>query len=182
MRLVVTVGMIERIPVSCVGTNGLSAFTTPTTIVTTNDDATNIYLTIYCRRLRPNMQIISRSTMERNVGTLHRAGADLVMSYASMGADAILNVLEQNDVFMLAEGLDIFRFPVPPSLVGRTLAESRIREETGCNVVALEVDGAVTVSPVATDRLPPGAELILIGTPATERRFQERFGRRTRRR
>lgn len=154
----------------------------PTTIVTTNDDATNIYLTIYCRRLRPNMQIISRSTMERNVGTLHRAGADLVMSYASMGADAILNVLEQNDVFMLAEGLDIFRFPVPPSLVGRTLAESRIREETGCNVVALEVDGAVTVSPVATDRLPPGAELILIGTPATERRFQERFGRRTRRR
>ena len=44
--------------------------------VTTNDDATNIYLTIYCRRLRPNMQIISRSTMERNVTTLHRAGAD----------------------------------------------------------------------------------------------------------
>jgi voltage-gated potassium channel len=153
----------------------------PTTIVTTNDDATNIYLTIYCRRLRPNMQIISRSTMERNVGTLHRAGADLVMSYASMGADAMLNVLEQNDVFMLAEGLDIFRFPAPPSLAGRTLVESRIREETGCNVIALEVDGAVSVSPVATDRIPPGAELILIGTPATERRFQERFGRRTRR-
>ena len=149
----------------------------PTTIVTTSDDATNIYLTIYCRRLRPNMQIVSRATMERNVSTLHRAGADLVMSYASMGADAILNVLEQNDMFMLAEGLDVFRFPAPPELVGRTLAESRIREETGCNVIAIEVDGAVDASPLAGARIPAGAELILIGTPKAERRFLEEFGR-----
>jgi Trk K+ transport system NAD-binding subunit len=150
----------------------------PTAIVTTADDATNIYLTIYCRRLRPSMQIISRATMERNISTLHRAGADLVMSYASMGADAILNVLEQNDLFMLAEGLDVFRYPAPRELVGRTLAESRIREETGCNVIAIEVDGEVDVSPLAGARIEPGSELILIGTPAAERRFHEEFGKR----
>ena len=73
----------------------------PTTLVTTSDDAINIYLTIYCRRLRPDMQIISRATLERNVSTLHRAGADFVMSYASMGANTILNVLEKGDVVML---------------------------------------------------------------------------------
>ncbi|MGH7448923.1 MAG: potassium channel family protein, partial [Longimicrobiales bacterium] len=85
----------------------------PTTIVTTSDDATNIYLTIYCRRLRPDMQIISRSNLERNVSTLHRAGADFVMSYAAMGANAVFNLLEQDDVVMIAEGLDVFRGPVP---------------------------------------------------------------------
>src|SRR5688500_17318156 len=37
----------------------------PTAIVTTSDDATNSYLTIYCRRLRPDLQIISRATLDR---------------------------------------------------------------------------------------------------------------------
>src|SRR5690606_13412996 len=127
-------------------------------IVTTNDDPTNIYLTIYCRRLRPDMQIVSRSTLERNVQTLHRAGADFVMSYASMGANAIYNVLEQDDVVMLAEGLDVFRYPVPERLVGRPLAESRIRERTGCSVVAVEVGEEVMVNPPPDTALPAGAE------------------------
>ena len=39
----------------------------PTVIVTTHDDDLNVYLTIYCRRLRPDIQIISRATEERNV-------------------------------------------------------------------------------------------------------------------
>jgi voltage-gated potassium channel len=151
----------------------------PTTIVTTNDDPTNIYLTIYCRRLRPDMQIVSRATLERNVSTLHRAGADFVMSYASMGANAIYNVLEQDDVVMLAEGLDVFRYPVSPELVGKTLADSSIRERTECSVVAIEVDGNVTVNPSPSLTLAAGMELILIGTTEGERRFVQLFEKRS---
>ncbi len=146
-------------------------------VVTTNDDATNIYLSIYARRLCPSIQVVSRSTLERNVATLHRAGADFVMSYASMGANAIYNVLERGDVVMLAEGLDVFRHPVPPALAGRTLARSGIREATGCSVVALEIAGKTRINPAANETIPAGAELILIGTTAAERRFVERFGR-----
>ena len=149
----------------------------PTVIVTTNDDATNVYLTIYCRRLRPNVQVISRSNLERNIDTLHRAGADLVMSYSSMGADAIFNVLEQNDIVMVAEGLDVFRYPAPAALAGRTLAESRIREQTGCLVLAMESDGSMEVNPPPTTPIRPGAELILIGTTAAERRFMKEYVR-----
>ena len=147
----------------------------PTTIVTTNDDPTNIYLTIYCRRLRPDMQIVSRATLERNVSTLHRAGADFVMSYSSMGANAIYNVLEQDDVVMLAEGLDVFRYPVPRELVGKSLAESRIRERTECSVVALEHEGSVSINPPPDLALPADAELILIGTTEGEQRFVQLF-------
>lgn len=148
----------------------------PTAIVTTNDDAANIYLTIYCRRLRPNIQIISRATFERNVSTLHRAGADFVMSYASMAAGAIYNVLEQNDLVMLAEGLHVFRHPVPAQLVGRTLGATGIRESTECNVVAVEIDGRAVVNPPADFGLVADAELILIGTSDGERRFLRTFG------
>ncbi|MFP2904081.1 potassium channel family protein [Pyxidicoccus sp. 3LFB2] len=147
----------------------------PTALVTTSNDAINIYLTIYCRRLRPDMQIISRATLERNVSTLHRAGADFVMSYASMGANAILNVLEQGDVVMLAEGLDVFRYPASPKVVGRSLRETRIREETGCSVIALEMSGETVVNPDPSRPILQGAELILIGTVDGERRFKEHF-------
>jgi voltage-gated potassium channel len=143
----------------------------PTALVTTNDDATNIYLTIYCRSLRPDIQLVSRATLERNVSTLHRAGADFVMSYASMGANAIFNVLEKDDVVMLAEGLDVFRHPVPPALVGVKLLDCRIREETGCSVVAIENGEDLEINPPAERPLPAGAELILIGTTEGERKF-----------
>lgn len=153
----------------------------PTTIVTTSDDATNIYLTIYCRRLRPEMQIISRSNLERNVSTLHRAGADFVMSYASMGANAVFNLLEQDDVVMVAEGLDVFRCPVPRELVGRTLREAAVREKTGCSVVALERNGETFVNPPADEPLPDSAEaeLIIIGNTEAERRFLEKYAPET---
>jgi voltage-gated potassium channel len=149
----------------------------PTAIVTTSDDATNIYLTIYCRRLRPDMQIIARSNLERNVSTLHRAGADFVMSYASMGANAVFNLIEQDDVVMVAEGLDVFRCPVPAALVGRTLRGARVREKTGCSVVAIEMGGETIVNPNPEMPLPDGAqaELILIGNTEGERRFLQQY-------
>src|SRR5690606_4768149 len=133
------------------------------------------YLTIYCRSLRPDIQLVSRATLERNVSTLHRAGADFVMSYASMGANALYNVLEKDDVVMLAEGLDVFRHPVPPQLVGTALADSKVREKTGCSVVAVEQGGEQVINPPASYVLPAGAELILIGTTEGERQFVELF-------
>lgn len=154
----------------------------PTAIVTTSDDATNIYLTIYCRRLRPDMQIISRATLERNVSTLHRAGADFVMSYASMGANAVFNILEKDDVVMVAEGLDVFRCPVPGALAGRTLREAAVRERTGCSVVAIEHEGRMIVNPSPAEPLPDAgtAELIVVGDTEAERRFLERYAPNTR--
>ena len=63
---------------------GISA-ESPSVLITTRDDDINIYLTIYCRKLRPNIQINSRANMERNISKLYSVGADIVMSYASMG-------------------------------------------------------------------------------------------------
>lgn len=140
-------------------------------LVTTHDDDTNIYLTIYCRRLRPNVQIISRARLERNVATLHRAGADVVMSYASMGANAIFNLLNRSNILMVAEGLDVFEVDVPASLAGRTIGESEIRAKTGCTVVALRNDNALQVNPDPAQRFLPGGKIILIGMVASEQKF-----------
>lgn len=148
---------------------------TETVVISTHDDDINIYLTIYCRHLRPDVRIVSRATLERNVATLHRSGADFVMSYASMGANAILTRLDRSDVLMVAEGLEALRLPLPEELAGRTLAESDIRRKTGINVVAWQVGDEMTLNPDPNAPMPPNAELILIGTQEAERAFLEEF-------
>lgn len=147
----------------------------PAALVTTHDDATNIYLTKYLRGLRPDMQILSRANLERNISTLHRAGADFVMSYASIGANAIFNFLKNEDTWMLAEGLNIFRMKAPKSLVDKDLARSGIREATECSVVAIRDDGILSINPDPQKLIREGTELILIGTDEGERKFVQAF-------
>ena len=145
--------------------------TTPSIIVTTHDDPTNIYLTIYCRKLAPEVQIICRANLESNISKLHTAGADLVMSYASMAANAILNLLKPDELLMLAEGLNIFRVVTPTSYADKSLAESQIRSRTGCNVVAICDREAACINPEPAYRLNQDDELILIGNEGAIGRF-----------
>ena len=146
-----------------------------TVLITTHSDDVNIYLTIYCRQLCPNIQIISRSNYEKNVNTLHRAGADFVMSYASMGASSIFNILEGQDVLILAEGLTIFNHKVNRHLADKTLIESDIRNRTGCTVMAIKGKDGMEVSPHPERALLLHEEIILIGTSESENEFNSLY-------
>lgn len=147
----------------------------PAVVVTTHDDDVNVYLTNYCRRLRVDIQIIARARLDRNVSTLHRAGADSVLSYASTGANAMWNMLSADNTLQLAEGLDVFRVHVPGALVGKSLAQSHIRESTGCTVVALASEDRFEANPDPMEPLPAGTDLVLIGDSESEDRFLSRY-------
>ncbi len=147
----------------------------PTVLITTRDDDVNIYLTIYCRQLRPDIQIISRSSMDRNISKLYTAGADIVLSYASMGANMILNILKPDEILMLAEGLNVFKAALPPLLIGKTLAGNNIRGSTGCNVVAIQSGGQMNINPMPDVILNRDDELILIGTAESEKLFIDSY-------
>ncbi len=135
----------------------------------------NVYLTIYCRRLRPDIQIISRATEERAVTTLQRAGADAVVSYATVGATMVMNRLRRGNIVMLSEGMDLFQVPTPESLVGKRLDESGIRRETGCSVVAVHMGEDAELNPPGSYVLPDDSELILIGSAEGEEIFLDQF-------
>jgi len=143
----------------------------PAVVVTTHDDDVNTFLTIYLRRLRPEIEIISRATFERNVSTMHRAGADFVMSYASMGAGTIFNYLERSDVLILAEGLNVYKVRVPRELVGKILAKHNPLKESGCHLVALEYDEHMDMNPDLTAPLLADATMVIVGSLEDERRF-----------
>ncbi len=150
----------------------------PAVLVTTHDDNINLLLTILCRRLRPDVQIIARVTAERNVRTLHRAGADFVLSFASMGASTVLNLLTGSGLVTVTEGLEVLRTPVPRALVGKTIAESGVRERTGCTIVAVRssAGGALQTNPPASTLLAPGDELVLAGDAQSRDKFRTLTG------
>jgi Trk K+ transport system NAD-binding subunit len=147
----------------------------PSVLLTTNDDAMNIYLAVYCRRLNPELRVISRITHERNIEAIHRAGADFVLSYASLGAEAIMSLLQSRESVILGEGFDLFYIPVPASLAGQPLATSHIRARTGLNVLALRLPSGEVVSAMASTVLAPDCELVMLGSEPQRLDFTKEF-------
>jgi Trk K+ transport system NAD-binding subunit len=147
----------------------------PSVLLTTNDDAMNIYLSVYCRRLNPDLRVISRITHERNIEAIHRAGADFVLSYSSLGAEGVMSLLQSRETVILGEGFDLFYVPVPASLSGKTLATSHIRARTGLNVLALRLANGKVVPATALMVLDPDCELVMLGSEPQRRGFIKEF-------
>lgn len=148
----------------------------PSVLLTTNDDAMNIYLAIYCRRLNPDLRIVSRITHERNLEAIHRAGADFVLSYASLGAEHLFALVRGRELILLGEQIELLSVTVPRSLVDRTLAESAIGDQCGLNVIAILREGEISANPRGDTRLPAGGELLMLGTAEQLERFRDLYG------
>jgi len=144
-------------------------------LLTTHDDAVNIYLAIYARRLNPEGHIVSRVSHERNLESLHRAGANFVLSQSSLGATSLLSVLQGRELVVVGEGIDVFVLPLPPSLAGQTLVESDIGARTGLNVIGSRRQGTPLAIPTADTTLAAGSEIVLLGTRAQLEAFKKAF-------
>jgi Trk K+ transport system NAD-binding subunit len=135
----------------------------------------NIYLAVYCRRLNPDLRIVSRITHERNVEAIHRAGADFVLSYTSLGVESIMSLVNGAATVILGEGVRLFEVPVPASLAGQPLSQTGIGSRTGLSVVAMEDQQAVTTQLTGETVLPTSATLLMLGNDDQRERFAEAF-------
>jgi Trk K+ transport system NAD-binding subunit len=147
----------------------------PSVVLTTHDDATNVYLTLYCRRLNPGARILTRVTHERNVAAIQRAGADFVLSYVSLAVQTVFAIAQRREVIVLGEGVDLFYIPVPNSISGKTLIETAIGARTGLNVIAIDEDGKILTDVGPGRPLPRGTSLLALGSAEQRRRFAELY-------
>lgn len=147
----------------------------PSIVLTTNDDATNIYLAAYSRRLNPEARIISRITHDRNLASIQRAGADLILSYTTLGVETLLSFLNRRLPILLGEEIAFHEIPCPPSLEGSTLQESGIGQRTGLTVIAVETGDTLLTEPGPRTVLSPGSTLLAIGSQMQALAFRETF-------
>ena len=110
------------------------------------------------------MRIVSRVTHDRNLESIHRAGADFVLGYATLGVETVMSLVQGREFVLLGEGVDVFTLPVPSALAGRTLGEAGIGARTGLNAIGLQLGDRFVPTPHASTLLEPGCELLLLGS------------------
>ena len=139
-------------------------------------DAENLFVTVTARALNSDVFIVARSSHESTEAKLLNAGANRTITPNVIGgrrmASMVLHptVSDYLDIVSSGEGAE-FRLQEielePEScFVGRSIAEARIREITGAQVVAiLKADGTVDANPSAASVLVAGERLVVLGTP-----------------
>lgn len=138
-------------------------------------DADNLFVTLTARGMNAALFIVARSTAGAAEAKLRRAGADRVITPTEIGgrrmAAMVLQpvVSEYLDVVTRGEAL---QFKLEEILLGesdpysgRSIAESRIRAETGAYILAVHREGGgVNTNPVPDFVLEAGDRLVAIGT------------------
>ena len=139
-------------------------------------DDTTEFATLVIRDTAPDTEIVARIEEDANVSKTYRAGADYVLSLATVtGRMSAARLLEGRDVLSVEQQVEVVRVEAP-GLVGRTLGDADVRETTDCTVMAIERDADVITEMGPRTTVEPDDELIVVGTDDGIRAFERAFG------
>lgn len=143
-------------------------------IVTSGDDATNVYIVLSARVLNPKLFIISRAVEETSIPKLTRAGCDRAISPHAIGgrrlAHLILSpmvidffdtVISRGEESLNLEGIGV-RAESP--IVGQCLSDLSLRERSGASVLVVLRGRQVLPNPEGCLVLEAGDRLLALGT------------------
>jgi len=139
-------------------------------LVCVPDDSTALLTVVLARSLNPDIEILVRMSDAKATTKALRAGADYVLSVPRVSARMVARELRGEEVLGAGSQIRIDRVSAEP-FAGKTLAESRIYERTGCRVIAIEHEGELTVSLDPDRTIAAEDRLVIVGTDESVRRF-----------
>ncbi|WP_281193459.1 TrkA family potassium uptake protein [Halorubrum sp. F4] len=146
-----------------------------TVVLALPDDTTTEFATLVIREAAPDTEIVARVDEHANVSKTYRAGADYVLSLATVtGRMSAARLLEGREVLSVEGQVEVIRLEAP-RLVGSTLGEANVRDRTGCTVMAIERDGAVRTEMGPDTVVERGDELVVVGTDEGIRAFERAY-------
>lgn len=154
-------------------------------LVSTGNDADNVYTVLSARAAVPQIPVIARANTNETVERLMVAGASRVFSPHAAGAQHMASyVLKPNVAWALSELLDakskdmtIEEVSIAPgsSYVGRSIGDVGLRQH-GVEVLAIGRDGGQRFLPAREETLRPLDVLVMIGPPPNVQRFAQQAG------
>ncbi len=146
-----------------------------TLVAALDTDGDNLYVTVACRSLRPDLQIIARARSESSEPKLLRAGADRVVNPQKLGGDRMASFVTQPHVVDFIDvvmhdrtfefRLEEQQVPAGSGLVGESLRSAQVRDKTGALVLAVRrADGTFVTNPSPELVIEEGDVLISVGT------------------
>ncbi len=153
--------------------------TSSTVIMVLNNDADIIFTTLIVRNLNPRCIIIARANATRSIDKIYRAGADYVASLSIVAAQMLAHIAigHKEENVMMLEGLEIGRYRVTPGspVVGKTIAEAKIRSGIGCTVIGIEENGKTTTDIDPSVILKEGMTVAVIGNCEQISKLKSKF-------
>lgn len=144
-------------------------------ILALNTDASTLFATVILKDLAPEVPVIARVNHSDNVERIHRAGAYFALSISQVSGQMLARKLLGQEAIAVDPQLKILKVPAN-GLVGRRPAELRIRERTGCSVVAVERGEEVLVELGEDFRFETGDTVYICGSTGAVRRFGAALG------
>ncbi|HYF92172.1 MAG TPA: TrkA family potassium uptake protein [Symbiobacteriaceae bacterium] len=146
-----------------------------TVVVAVGDDVEASVITcLNCRDLGVK-RIVAKAQDEPHGRILERLGVEqVVYPQRDMGARVAHNISAGGliDLIRLSEQYGMAELQTPENLIGKTLAETDIRNTLGLNVMAIKRGNRIIVSPGADERLGQEDILIVIGEASGIERLQ----------
>jgi len=138
-----------------------------------NDDKANLFVTISARALNPTARIVAKSIEPSTEAKLRRAGADSVVAPNYIGGVRLFSemVSPKTVAFLdrivqfgsgISVGIEAIDIPESSPLVGKRLAETRLREAGGLVVAVHRADGDYVYNPGSEQELQAGDSLIVL--------------------
>ncbi|MGE0353561.1 MAG: TrkA family potassium uptake protein [Gemmatimonadales bacterium] len=143
-------------------------------ILTFDRDSATLFAAAVVRDLAPEAVIIAGASRVENVARIHRAGADFALSVGQVAGQFLAYHLLGQESVSLEAGIKLMA-TAPGSLAGQPLVTGRIRERTGCSVVAVERGEEVIVEFPEGFALQEGDAVYLSGTNETLAEYFRHF-------
>jgi voltage-gated potassium channel len=155
-------------------------------IITLPNDAENVYITLSARELNPDIQIISRASLERTQKKLLKAGADTVIMPDSLGGKHMAQLITKPSVIQFLNLLESVegKFAIEQVTYDElksefhemSIRDMNIRNMSGVSVVAYQTTGgSFQINPPAQTVLDPGGSFIVLGRRDELDHFKETF-------
>lgn len=144
-------------------------------VAAVNSDAENVFIILTARSLNENIQIIARANYEDSEPKMIRAGANrTIVPYDISGKRMVTMLMRPSVADFLDEvahvgGLELLleQIKIEPDspLAGKTIAETKLRDEMGVTILASrDLHGVFNTHPGPQTLIEPNGLLLILGT------------------
>jgi Trk K+ transport system NAD-binding subunit len=143
-------------------------------ILALNTDAATLFATVILKDLAPEVPVIARVNHSENVERIHRAGAYFALSISQVSGQMLAKKLLGQEAIAVDPQLKILKVAAN-GMRGRRPADLKLRERTGCSIVAVERGEQVLVDLGPEFRFQPEDAVYVCGSTGAVRRFTASF-------
>ncbi len=154
-------------------------------IATTPNDADNVFVVLTARSMNPGLTVISRASELESQMKLKRAGATNVIMPERIGGQRMAKLVHQPDVVEFIEYIILQKTQdvsleevscknLAQRFVGKSIADLKVREYTGANIIGIKISGARYVfNPDPQMILSRNDQLFVLGNPVQIKKLIE---------